>query len=264
MESPPETLNPKWDQKFELLVSDTKELEVFVFDHDMISTDDLCGQATLHLENSLDNYNHDIWLNLVPQGKIHLRVKFEASENQDISFHFSYMFRFLKRQTADMIRLFTDQMTPFFSDSLGKMVVEANSKSFFGSSDAKELTQQEAEMALAPLKRHLETNLGMLSDKLYQEVSKVLVKKIWKAIIRVFKLILIPSIEEDITVSRNWFSKKVSLTTRQVSLITKALDILKEFFSDGGDGLDDAVCSRCFLGGLLGCKPISLSLWFLY
>ena len=228
-----ETLNPKWNEKFELLISDTRELDILVYDHDVFSTDDLCGEAVLKLDKTLDSYNHDIWLNLLPQGRLLLRVKFEASEVQDIAFHFSFMFRFLKKQTADMIRLFTDQMTPYFSDTIGKIITEAGSKSFFGSSDTKEVSLVEAQQALQPLIKHLETNLALLSDKLYSDISQLLIKKIWKALIRCFKLVLLPSIEEDIMVSRTFFNKRAQLTSRQLSMILSSLQVLKEFFGVG-------------------------------
>ena len=104
-------MNPKWEDKFDIAITDVKDqLDILVYDYDVVTSDDLCGEAVLHLDNLLDSYSHDIWLNLTPQGKIYLRLKFQATGVQDIAFHFSYMFKFLKRQVADLIRIFIDQV----------------------------------------------------------------------------------------------------------------------------------------------------------
>lgn len=51
-------LNPRWNEDFTLFVSDlAKPIIIKVFDHDKFSTNDLIGQATLHVSTlALNEY----------------------------------------------------------------------------------------------------------------------------------------------------------------------------------------------------------------
>lgn len=65
-----------------------------------------------------------------------------------------------------------------------------------------------------------------------------MVKRIWKAIIRSFKLAMLPNVEEDILVSGHRFHKKLQLSTRQISMVEHSLQVLFEFFEADGKGLE--------------------------
>jgi len=125
-------------------------------------------------------------------------------------------------------------MTPFFLECVANIVAESKTKGFFKTSDSVEATIQEAHQSLQPLTKYLETTLILLSEKLYAEICQVMVKKIWKAIIRCFKTVLLPSVDEGI------------LSSRQLSMIGKCLQVLYDFFAADGKGLEEKVCLLFF------------------
>jgi len=60
-------LNPKWEEKFGVTISNGSILKIKVYDYDRFSLDDLCGETQFNLNNLRDGYVHDIWLDLTPQ-----------------------------------------------------------------------------------------------------------------------------------------------------------------------------------------------------
>ena len=106
-----ETLDPRFDEVFEIRLDAPIVVQAFVYDKDSIS-DDYCGRSTFQLLPSLYNdfMSHDLWLNLDTQGRLLIRVSMEGERN-DIRFHFGKAFRTLRRTETDMARMIIEQVT---------------------------------------------------------------------------------------------------------------------------------------------------------
>lgn len=181
----------------------------------------------------MDGYEHDVEVELIPQGTLSLRIKLEVTGIQDIDYYFKFMFKYLRHQTTDFIRLFMEQMSPFFRESSRKLL--ADTKSSTGILGWNELDpMDQAQQALKTLMQYLESNIPVLTMRLYPTVSVNMLKKTWKEVLKAIMVTLLPNIEEDI-VSRMWFSpKKALLTPRQVSVISSSVDVLRDFFEAKG------------------------------
>lgn len=103
-----ETLNPRWDQEFDIWLSDERTVDVLavVNDEDVITADEECGVVWFKLapEYFDDFQTHELVLDLSPQGTLILRVSMEGEKN-DIQFWFGKAFRTLKRSENDIAGL---------------------------------------------------------------------------------------------------------------------------------------------------------------
>jgi hypothetical protein len=108
-----ETLNPRWDQEFDIWLSDERPVDVLaiVNDEDVITADEECGIVWFQLApDYYDDYQtHELVLNLSPQGKLVLRVSMEGEKN-DIQFWFGKAFRTLKRSENDMAGIIIEKV----------------------------------------------------------------------------------------------------------------------------------------------------------
>lgn len=112
-----ETLNPRWDEAFDITIGSDRirELSVIVLDRDQVGSDDVCGKGTVVLDpNRFSDYlAHDVWVDLDTHGRVLLRISMEG-EKDIIQFYFGKAFRTLKRAHDDMARTIVDRV----SDSL--------------------------------------------------------------------------------------------------------------------------------------------------
>lgn len=107
-----ETLNPRWDQVFDLwLTNETIDVLAIVFDEDVIGADEELGGHWFKLGPSYygDFQTHELVLNFNPQGKLILRISMEG-EKDDIQFWFGKAFRVLKRAENDAAGLIVDKV----------------------------------------------------------------------------------------------------------------------------------------------------------
>jgi hypothetical protein len=107
-----ETLNPRWDQEFDIWLSDSAvDVCVMVNDEDMLSADEECGVAWFTLSPRFNDVyqKDDLVLSLSPQGSLVLRITMESEKN-DIQFWFGKAFRTLKTSEKDTAGLIIDQV----------------------------------------------------------------------------------------------------------------------------------------------------------
>lgn len=107
-----ETLNPRWDQEFDIWLSDSKvDVCVVVNDEDMLTADEECGAAWFTLSPKFNDVyqKDDLVLSLSPQGSLVLRVTMESEKN-DIQFWFGKAFRTLKTSEKDTAGFIIDQV----------------------------------------------------------------------------------------------------------------------------------------------------------
>ncbi|KDQ16952.1 hypothetical protein BOTBODRAFT_619876 [Botryobasidium botryosum FD-172 SS1] len=120
-----ETLDPRWEETFDLSVETSLWVMASVRDRALIGKHDVLGRGYLCLDPRRfgDFLAHDKWLELDTQGRILVRISMEG-EKDDIQFHFGRAFRSLKRAESDMIRIFIDKMSPLIRHFLSRTAVQ--------------------------------------------------------------------------------------------------------------------------------------------
>ncbi|KAL0089298.1 hypothetical protein F4703DRAFT_1973871 [Phycomyces blakesleeanus] len=231
-----ETLNPRWDQVFDIWLNEkTVDVVAIVYDEDMIGADEECGGVWFKLSPEYyDDYQqHDIVLNLLPQGRLVLRVSMEGEKN-DIQFWFSKAFRTLRRVENDSASLIVDRMSRFMRACLSRKTLDKllqRDRSFFRfSRSVKSIdpTLQDCEDAIAPLLDYLERNLKILNDNLSEGNMRHVILKIWKEILLSLEGVLLPPLSEHP-------SEMKPLDDYEFHCVYKWLELLKVLFNGGED-----------------------------
>ncbi|KAI8362653.1 hypothetical protein BD560DRAFT_484076 [Blakeslea trispora] len=237
-----ETLNPRWDEEFDIWLSDDNAVDVCVIvnDEDLITADEECGVAWFILSpKHQDIYQRDdIVLNLSPQGTLVLRVNMESEKN-DIQFWFGKAFRTLKTSEKDAAGLITDKMGPYLHYCLSREIIDRilgkDKVGFFSSfsraviSKLTEPDLQACEDAIAPLLDFLEHNLRILNENLSETNMQFVVLRIWDQILKTLECVLLPPLSEHL-------SEVKPLDDYELNIVLKWLELLKIFFNGGEDG----------------------------
>ncbi|RCH93711.1 hypothetical protein CU098_000183, partial [Rhizopus stolonifer] len=237
-----ETLNPRWDEEFDIWLSDDNAVDVCVIvnDEDLITADEECGVAWFSLSpKHQDIYQRDdIVLNLSPQGTLVLRVSMESEKN-DIQFWFGKAFRTLKTSEKDAAGLITDRMGPYFHYCLSREVIDKilgkDKVGFFSSfsraviSKPTEPDLQACEDSIAPLLDFLEHNLRILNENLSETNMQFVVLRIWEQLLKTLECVLLPPLSEHL-------SEVKALDEYELHIVFKWLELLKIFFNGGEDG----------------------------
>ncbi|RCI06704.1 hypothetical protein CU098_011502 [Rhizopus stolonifer] len=236
-----ETLNPRWDQVFDIWLKDeTVDVLALVYDEDVIGADEECGGVWFKLGPSYygDFQTHELVLNFNPQGKLVLRISMEG-EKDDIQFWFGKAFRVLKRAENDAAGLIVDKMSAYFRQVLSRKSLDkllGRDRSFFSSfsrsSKHVDPTLQDCEDSIAPLLDYLEKNLKTLNDNLSETNMQLVVLRIWREILLSLENVLLPPLSEQL-------SELKPLDDYEFHVVYKWLELLKVLFNGGEDG--DAV-----------------------
>ncbi|RDX47602.1 hypothetical protein OH76DRAFT_1405658 [Lentinus brumalis] len=261
-----ESLNPRWDESFDLSVEKPLWIMISVRDRALVGKHDTVGRAYVCLDPKRfgDFLTHDMWFDLDTQGRILLRISMEG-EKDDLQFYFGRAFRSLKRAENDMVRIFIDKMTPFIRQSLSRAVLKTLLKSnaagsidynkafgnvtaLFGSALGSKdevqiplpqtekprfkpegLTDVEIEQAIVPLFDFFDANLSTLNTYLSESTKDMVMSRIWKEILNVIEGLLIPPLS-DVQ------SDMKPLTDKEVDIVFKWLKFLRDYFHAGGEG----------------------------
>ncbi|KAJ7938355.1 hypothetical protein B0H13DRAFT_1698484 [Mycena leptocephala] len=263
-----ETLNPRWDETFDISVEKALWLMVSVRDRALVGKHDTVGRAYLCLDPKRfgDFLAHDLWMDLDSQGRVLVRISMEG-EKDDIQFYFGRGFRSLKRAEADMLRIFIDKMSPFIQQCLSRNVLKTLLKaggsglavdynkaisnvtalwgSALGSSSNEvqiplpsaekprvrpdELTDVEIEQAILPLFDYFDANLQTLNTYLSDTAKEMVMTRVWKEILSILEGLLIPPLS-DIS------SDMKPLSDKEVDIVFKWLKFLRDYFYAGGEG----------------------------
>ncbi|TFK36491.1 cytoplasm protein [Crucibulum laeve] len=261
-----ESLNPRWDETFDLSVDKPLWLMVSVRDRALVGKHDTVGRAYLCLDPRRfgDFLAHEIWMDLDTAGRILVRVSMEG-EKDDIQFFFGRAFRSLKRAEADMLRIFIDKMSPFIQQCLSHSVlktliksrdqgldynkalgnVTALYRSALGASSSEvqiplpsgekprvrpeELTDVEIEQAILPLFDYFDANLQTLNTYLSDTAKEMVMSRVWKEILAIVEGLLIPPLS-DVP------SDMKQLSDKEVDIVFKWLKFLRDYFYAGGEG----------------------------
>ncbi|GLB44150.1 putative munc13 (mammalian uncoordinated) homology domain containing protein [Lyophyllum shimeji] len=260
-----ESLNPRWEETFDISVEKELWLMVSVRDRALVGKHDTVGRAYLCLDPRRfgDFLAHELWMDLEPHGRVLIRVSMEG-EKDDIQFFFGRAFRSLKRAEADMLRIFIDKMSPFIRQCLSRNVVKSLLKpgsaldynkalgnvtalyrSALGSTSnevqiplpqnekprvrPEDLTDVEIEQAILPLFDYFDANLQTLNTYLSDTAKEMVMTRVWKEILAVIEGLLIPPLS-DVT------SDLKPLSDKEVDIVFKWLKFLRDYFYAGGEG----------------------------
>ncbi|KAK7055402.1 hypothetical protein R3P38DRAFT_2846886 [Favolaschia claudopus] len=261
-----ETLNPRWDETFDISVDKALWLMVSVRDRALVGKHDTVGRAYLCLDPKRfgDFLTHDLWMDLDSQGRVLVRISMEG-EKDDIQFYFGRGFRSLKRAEADMLRIFIDKMSPFIQQCLSRGVLKtllkgggtgldynkalSNVTALWGSALGNssnevqiplpsaekprnrpdELTDVEIEQAILPLFDYFDANLQTLNTYLSDTAKEMVMSRVWKEILNIIEGLLVPPLSD---VS----SDMKPLSDKEVDVVFKWLKFLKDYFYAGGEG----------------------------
>ncbi|TRM60034.1 hypothetical protein BD626DRAFT_549942 [Schizophyllum amplum] len=260
-----ESLNPRWDETFDISVDKPLWLMVSVRDRALVGKHDTVGRAYLCLDPRRfgDFLAHDLWMDLDSQGRVLVRVSMEG-EKDDIQFYFGRAFRSLKRAEADMLRIFIDKMSPFICQCLSrnvlKTLVKGNTsldynkalgnvtalyRSAMGSASndpqiplpqsekprvrPEELTDVEIEQAILPLFDYFDANLQTLNTYLSDMAKEMVMTRVWKEVLTVIEGLLIPPLSDA-------SSDMKPLSDKEVDIVFKWLKFLRDYFYAGGEG----------------------------
>lgn len=258
-----ETLNPRWEETFDLATESPIWLSATVWDRDLVGDHDLCGRAMLRLDpQTFEDYLiHDIWLDLDRQGRILFRISVEG-EKDEIGFYFGRAFRTLKRAENDMTRIIVDRMSAYIRQCISRKVLHSLLKpksydinkavdsmtSVFArtglvqnSSTIKSspkpsgpLTDVEIEAAIGPLFDYLDQTLKVLSESLSESASEMVISKLWKEILSIFDGMLMPPLSDMPTDMK-------PMTEKETEVTYKWLSFLKDYLYIDGDGVPDHI-----------------------
>ncbi|KAJ7452163.1 hypothetical protein B0H11DRAFT_2074617 [Mycena galericulata] len=262
-----ETLNPRWDETFDISVEKPLWLMVSVRDRALVGKHDTVGRAYLCLDPRRfgDFLAHDLWMDLDSQGRVLVRISMEG-EKDDIQFYFGRAFRSLKRAEADMLRIFIDKMSPFIRQCLSRNVLKtllkgggsgldynkaiSNVTALWGSAlggasssevqiplpnaekprlRPDELTDVEIEQAILPLFDYFDANLQTLNTYLSDTAKEMVMTRVWKEILVIIEELLVPPLS-DIS------SDMKPLSDKEVDIVFKWLKFLRDYFYAGGEG----------------------------
>ncbi|KAJ6520605.1 hypothetical protein DFH09DRAFT_227803 [Mycena vulgaris] len=261
-----ETLNPRWDETFDISVEKPLWLMVSVRDRALVGKHDTVGRAYLCLDPRRfgDFLAHDLWMDLDSQGRVLVRISMEG-EKDDIQFYFGRAFRSLKRAEADMLRIFIDKMSPFIQQCLSRSVLKTLIKSggsgldynkalsnvtalwgsALGASSSEvqiplpsaekprvrpeDLTDVEIEQAILPLFDYFDANLQTLNTYLSDTAKEMVMTRVWKEILAIVEGLLVPPLS-DIS------SDMKPLSDKEVDIVFKWLKFLRDYFYAGGEG----------------------------
>ncbi|KXN90433.1 hypothetical protein AN958_04302 [Leucoagaricus sp. SymC.cos] len=232
-----ESLNPRWDETFDISVEKPLWLMVSVRDRALVGKHDIVGRAYLCLDPRRfgDLLAHELWMDLDTQGRILVRVSMEG-EKDDIQFYFGRAFRSLKRAEADMLRIFIDKMSPFIQQCLERSVIKTLLKSREQGLDYNKaignvtaLYHVEVEQAILPLFDYFDANLQTLNTYLSDTAKEMVMTRVWKEILTVIEGLLIPPLSDA-------SSDMKPLSDKEVDIVFKWLKFLRDYFYAGGEG----------------------------
>jgi len=244
-----DSVNPIWDETFQISVLPTKAIEIYVYNKtSFLTSDELCGKKVVRLSSGwCDHQTHDIWIKLEPQGRLLIRITMDG-EGEDLAFFFKNAKQRLMRALIDFLRALVHRISPTVREILTKACKDNEAaplpnKSIFSLTksysnltpsgkpiDAK-LTSQEAEEALLPLTEYLDKNLETLCSSLSSKMAQEVIFRTWCDILVILENLMVPQMYGAVERDRR------ILNPRQINFIEVALDILFDFFHAEGEGL---------------------------
>ncbi|CAG8625194.1 11552_t:CDS:2 [Cetraspora pellucida] len=126
-------------------------------------------------------------------------------------------------------------MSPFFKQCLSRDVINKLLKPAVGFAELfgpkkRDLTDRNIEEAIDPLFDYFDENLMILHNNLHSEVFKAVMRWIWKEIVTIIELIIIPPLSDR-------QSDLKPLSDNELMIVLKWLQFLKQYLHADGNGV---------------------------
>ncbi|ODO07655.1 cytoplasmic protein [Cryptococcus wingfieldii CBS 7118] len=229
--------DPKWEQAFEITVGAIKFLELQVFDRQLVGKHEPLGTASFKLDprSFTSTPTRDIVLPLSPRGTIHIRISMEGGEKNDVQYHLDVAGRALDRAEGDMRRGIVEKMGEFIKAQLSVGTIQALMRPLKDKKRGKvPLSDDEIETSLLPLYDYLNDTFSIFSVTLTFDSRIRLMLYIWHRIIETLISLLVPPLSEKP-------SHAQPLTSPEVDIVFKWLQIIKAFFNASENGVEHGV-----------------------
>lgn len=249
-----DTINPIWDETYSVSIPKFGKLTMQVMSKNFISSDTPIGSATIDLSESsplhrliLDNETHNVYAEVEPQGRVHLRIAMEGAF-EDTDFWFRRAKECLEFLRNDIVRILAREIFPHIQDVILKSIKEqeaavVSSKSFFSlkttvqyldtTADGKPIDgpmrPDDTALIIDPLFDYLNKNLTTLTDNLTLKMSQEVIRKVWEDIEQCLITCMVPQLYGTIERDRKMLNR------RQLSLAENLLKELCSFFHAGGE-----------------------------
>ncbi|PHH75203.1 hypothetical protein CDD82_4545 [Ophiocordyceps australis] len=238
------TLNPRWDESFDMTVQGAVNVIATIWDHDTFGDHDYVGRTSLKLDPAHfgDYLPREFWLDLDSQGRLLVRVSMEG-ERDDMQFHFGKAFRHLKRTERDMVRTITDKLTAHIKATLShdtlRSLLGLGPMGGIGASVSslwkkRASTPAQVDDALTPLLAYFDDNFAMMKQTLTDATMTAVMTRLWKEVLMTIEKLLVPPLSDKASLQR-------PLSRRELDIVYHWLDMLFAFFNardqDSGEQL---------------------------
>lgn len=242
-----DSVNPRWDETFQVSIVPTKTLEVCVYNKSsFLSADAVIGKKIIKFNSRwCDHQTHELIVKLEPQGRLLIRITMEG-EGENLSFFFKKSKQRLMRTSNDFIRELVYRITPYVKDVFTKIIKSNDTQNTHQLANAyimstsvpltvsgrvanKSISQEEIDNELQPITDYLNKNLETLSNNLSTKMAQKVILEVWYETLTMLENIMIPQLYGAIERDRK------ILNVRQISIIESSLNILFNFFNADGD-----------------------------
>ncbi|KAI9888298.1 MAG: hypothetical protein M1814_000751 [Vezdaea aestivalis] len=232
------TLNPRWDETFEITTRSPVNIVATVWDWDSLKNHDYVGRTQLKLDPAhfSDYLPQEHWLKLDSQGQILLRISMEG-EQDDIQFYCGKAFRTVRRTQREMVRKITDKLSAYIHHCLSRQSlrsilskgVTASVSSFFSRNRQSNPvpqapTDDDISLPLRPLVQYFNDNFSIMRFTLTESAMVMVMARLWKEVLTTIESLLIPPLSDKPSAQK-------PLNQQEVDAVYKWLQFLFEFFN---------------------------------
>lgn len=185
--------NPEWDEEFELTIpAKTSATISATIWEEKFGSHAVCGRGLLQLEPRKfkhDGMPQEIFLDLDPQGRVHIEVAVE-SERDDAIFSMGRAHRALKRSQQRIIKLIVAKFSNFIKVCFSRQTL----RSVCGNSGNLKPSQEQMDEAMLPLYNYLNMNLLVLAQYLTKDLLLLVMLEAWNVVVSCADELLLPKL----------------------------------------------------------------------
>lgn len=245
-----ETEDPRWEQGFEVSLSQPKTLELECLDRQLVGKHDTIGSRTFTIDPAaFENVTErDVILTLKPRGVIHLRISTQGRERHDVDHHLKSAARVLERTASDMTRDIVDSVCAYVRAQLSVYALAMVVKPLKDKKRGRiALSDEEVDASISPVFTYLDETVStrvlsslhqfsIFAATLTDEVRTSVTLAIWERLVDNLISLLIPPLS-----SKPY--TRTPLSPPEVDVVFKWLQSLKSFFIADGQGIPSSSLS---------------------
>lgn len=184
--------NPEWDEEYEFTLPANSAITLSATVWEEKLTHSVCGRGLMQLEPRRfkhDGIPQEIFLDLDPQGRVHIEVAVE-SEKDDAIFAMGRAHRALRRILQRLIKMIVAKFSKFITLCFSRAAL----KSVCGSSGNVRPDQDKMDEAMLPLYNYLNMNLLVLAQHLTRELLHLVMLEAWNIVVSSADELLLPKL----------------------------------------------------------------------